>query len=557
MSITMKSIALNPLIWLILIAAILRIGWMETHYAIIEVEGGEYIRLAENIAAGQGYVGMREHAGPQIYFPPLFPIGIAALSALTHDYEIAGRAISIVAGIALVPIMFALALTLYGQTVAITCAGLVALHPMMVALSGTLYSESSFLTLLMGGIYLFVRIMQADTPTTAAIAGSGLLFGLAYLTRAEGFFIPFLLVGIIIISHQTGLLQTRHYLRTATLLLAVFLLTAAPYITWLTIQAGELHVEGKSPLNFIVGNRINMGMSYPEAAYGIDENLKETGAFFGRDIDGFSTVKREVSTIPYVIGMVRANLRSRMGQVLRASEYGGPLLIILACLGLAFSPWSKSRWSYDVLVGSVFAALLVMTSTTPIVYERYSISFFLPLALWASAGILVIWNFSIPILPTSHRLNSPLTSYGPTFLSFIIIGIITVSAISPVEQLYSFSDSAPRHMIIKEAGTWIRQAQFANHRIMAISLKVPYYAGAVQELFPGSSALLAIRYLERTSPDIVVLESRGLYRPYLRDWFEQGLPSPQFKKLKEFENMGHDKIVLYGHINQLAPQPIQ
>ena len=62
-------------------------------------EGAEYARIAENLRNGLGYVGIAT-PGPELLFPPLFPMLIAIGSMVTGDYEWAGRLIAIIFGVA-------------------------------------------------------------------------------------------------------------------------------------------------------------------------------------------------------------------------------------------------------------------------------------------------------------------------------------------------------------------------------------------------------------------------------------------------------------------------
>src|SRR5271166_1212128 len=68
----------------------------------IESEGAEYAKIAENLRNGVGFVGLVS-SGPQVNFPPLFPLLIAGASFVTHDYESAGRLVALVMG-ALLPL---------------------------------------------------------------------------------------------------------------------------------------------------------------------------------------------------------------------------------------------------------------------------------------------------------------------------------------------------------------------------------------------------------------------------------------------------------------------
>jgi len=102
----------------------------------IDTEGAEYARIAQNIVAGNGYVGIATE-GTQLFFPPLFPLLIAAVSFLTGDAEIAGRVINVVFGSLLVfPVCF-IGRRLFGEGIGLGGAALVAAHPYLVVMSST------------------------------------------------------------------------------------------------------------------------------------------------------------------------------------------------------------------------------------------------------------------------------------------------------------------------------------------------------------------------------------------------------------------------------------
>lgn len=171
-----------PLLALLLLALALRVFWALTQTSIIEIEGAEYARIAENLLRGTGYVGTMP--GPQLLFPPLYPLLIAATTLGTGNSELAGRVVSIMAGVGLVLAVYALAAWVYGSRVGLVAAMFTAAHPMLIALSGSVFSEAPYITLLTAGFYWSLRTAAGRGWVYPALAG--LCFGLAYLTRQEG-----------------------------------------------------------------------------------------------------------------------------------------------------------------------------------------------------------------------------------------------------------------------------------------------------------------------------------------------------------------------------------
>src|SRR5690348_15105966 len=137
-------------------------AWRYWGTGTIESEGAEYARLAQNLRNGAGYVGLVT-PGAQLNFNPGFPLLIAGTSAVTNDYELAGRIVALIMG-ALLPIaVFGIAYRLFNRRVAFIAAGLVMLHPLLLHLSFTVFSEGPYITLLLTAAYFAMRAL--DEPS--------------------------------------------------------------------------------------------------------------------------------------------------------------------------------------------------------------------------------------------------------------------------------------------------------------------------------------------------------------------------------------------------------
>jgi 4-amino-4-deoxy-L-arabinose transferase-like glycosyltransferase len=249
---------------LLAVALASRIGWWASRIAVIENEGTEYVRLAENWFAGRGYVGM--FGGTHVLFPPLYPGLIGPLSPALGG-ELSGRIVSLVSGLVLVALVYQLSRRLFGDTVGLIAGLLAAVHPLLVALSVSVYSESLAMSLVMCGAYLTVRAIE--TPTAWRVGGAGVAIGCAYLVRPEA--IAF--VGPVILAMAAA--ERRRggtwpdAIRKAMVALLSAVVVALPYIAHLSLQAGHFRWEGKSAINSLVNVRMQRGMSYPEAARGL------------------------------------------------------------------------------------------------------------------------------------------------------------------------------------------------------------------------------------------------------------------------------------------------
>jgi 4-amino-4-deoxy-L-arabinose transferase-like glycosyltransferase len=170
------------LILMLLLAALLRITlliWASTHGAVIDNEGAEYARIAQNLRSSHTYMGMFNN-GTQLNFPPLFPLMIAALSFVLPSTELAARVVNVTLGTALVVPLFKLAERMYNRKVACMVGVMAALHPLLIAGSVSTYSENPYLTFVMFGVYYVIRWVEEQRFETCILAG--VFFGLAYLS---------------------------------------------------------------------------------------------------------------------------------------------------------------------------------------------------------------------------------------------------------------------------------------------------------------------------------------------------------------------------------------
>src|SRR4051812_24601512 len=82
----------KPLVLLFLVGFTVRVGWVFAKTAVIENDGAEYARIAENLLQGRGYVGTM--GAPQLTYAPLYPVLIALLTPVFGNSEVAGRFIA-------------------------------------------------------------------------------------------------------------------------------------------------------------------------------------------------------------------------------------------------------------------------------------------------------------------------------------------------------------------------------------------------------------------------------------------------------------------------------
>jgi len=204
---------------------------------LVHPDGPAYLDLAASLARGEILAVLGG------YFSPLYPAAVSILAATGLGLELAGRFTAVLAGVALVPLVYAAARRLVGEPAAVATALVAAVQPALVKSSAQVLPETLAGALLLGWLVASL----AERPGRPATAG--VLAGATYLARPEG-----------VMLVPLGLWRLRHRPRGALLYLAVAVLVMAPVLLALRIEHGrwqisprEARIAGRSGATTFVG----------------------------------------------------------------------------------------------------------------------------------------------------------------------------------------------------------------------------------------------------------------------------------------------------------------
>jgi 4-amino-4-deoxy-L-arabinose transferase-like glycosyltransferase len=560
-------------------------GWAYLQTGAIESEGAEYARIAENLRNGVGYVGLVT-PGSELLFNPLFPLLIAGTSFFTHNYELAGRLVTLIMG-ALLPLpVFGIASRLFNRRVGFIAAVLTVLHPLLIHLSFTVFSEGPYTTLLLTGVYLVVRALDRSSTTLWLLVGG--VFGLSYLLRAEASAV-FALALLFSLVAAEGSCAVRCRRSVAAIL--VFLALALPEVVFLYKSTGKVRLEGKSTIFFYTGKRILAAETSPEVDYqspggrhevpspapNVESGFKwgEKWAFYGIDSHlkgmGFpmrphAEVIRETQTsLKDLFRLFAKGIRLNVPmlfQRLSSDWFGAPLLPALALLGALRRPWRGPQASSRLFVMLVAGAPVVTTFFALWNEARYYFVLVPLLSVWAANGLFEVglWTKTSGAAAGWKLLSRPMVS------QCIVPGLIglamMVSPLKGVRRLYVFSDSSLSSRADKEVGLWIGRQQNHPVRVMDLSIPLAYHAGAQFSYFPYCTGELALRYLDAAQVDYVVLRRGEKFTQYYAEWLTQGIPNHRGEVLHLSSVAGADKFVVfrwhrgdYADSSRVVPMP--
>lgn len=524
----------------VLIGLLLRIGWAWSHGLTIEQEGAEYARIAQNLLAGKGYVGIFNN-GVQLNFPPLYPAAIALVSLITGDAEIAARSLNIILGALLVVPVYRIAVLLYGRSAGIAAAVLVVLHPVLLAGSASTYSEGVYVTIVAFALWSLVRWVLYRRLSSGIAAGS--LLGAAYLVRPEAFVLAgFFGVGGLVFAAFVK--QRRETIRGSIALLAAFAVVAAPNVAFLTYYTGQLRIEAKGTLAYQWGQRINQGMSYAEAVNGIGPDLSEQGVFMRPNLDVIrSTSYSAADYVRFVLQAVKKNVGPIVTTMTGDAALGSPFLFALVVLGFFGTAWPRDRWLLHGLLVVYALTFVLVLMTVQELWFRYFYALFVMLLFWSANGAerLRVWTEATVEAVVGVRRIARGISVGVQCAALLLMLKVSFGYISSVDQFRESMRPAR-----KEAGLWLSRQDGPHERVMASELQTIYYAGADLMPLPYADSDLALRYIAKRNPDYIVLVGGApAGRPYADAWFENGIPSPNARLVYDEDKPGSERVKIF------------
>jgi 4-amino-4-deoxy-L-arabinose transferase-like glycosyltransferase len=520
---------------------------------IIGGDSYNFIVVARAFSEGRFYEGLKEP------IHPFFPWIIYLFSLITGEYEVSGKAVSLLFGtLTALPVYF-LARSIFTHKVALFAVLLLAINPAHVRHSADIMSEST---------YIFFFVTSIWLAWEASVQRKGYLFPLtglslaaAYLTRAEGivllFIIPFWL-------SLACLRDTRHALLKGllhiSLIVAVFTLGAMPYLIFIHKQKGQwLFTKQLAALQFIGSREAIIEATDSETAIAPIDNLKAVKAraqLKGSKPDSLKLAEWKEKGHYYMIGLYILNTYAKVFYL--------PLLPFLffglfkfispevtkqptKALALLKSLHLRRAAKYpraEYLLLSLF--LIYFIIFFKFAYTNYYLSgrYFLPLVvvgcLWGGAGLQVISEYLSKAFPSFRD-----TGFG---LSRATIALVAVSLVLTLPKDLKVKRS--HEIMQKVAGKWIKEHCPEKPPVIMGLEKVAFYAD-------GEFASISRVDLEYYEQLMVSIKSRGVeYLVFYKELIEQTNPNlfreinsdKDFTLLKEWtarEKEGSRHLMLY------------
>jgi len=132
---------------------------------------------------------------------------------------------------------------------------------------------------------------------------------------------------------------------------------------------------------------------------------------------------------------------------------------------------------------------------------------------------------------SSFAAAGSMTLARPVVSEFIIPGLIALATVLyPLKAVrqpqFIFAEGSPSTGVEKDVGLWIARQQ---HPVRIIDLAIPlsFHANAEWVMFPYCDADVALRFLDATRVDYIVLRRQMPFTKYYQQWVTQGIPDPR------------------------------
>ncbi|MBE0428843.1 MAG: glycosyltransferase family 39 protein, partial [Thermoleophilia bacterium] len=473
-------------------AVLLRVAATLTRQMVMADEVA-YVRIAENLAAGNGFVDV---TGGGTIYAPLLPMLMAGLGFLLRDFILSGYIVVIIfGGLLLIPV-YLLGRDLIGERVGLMAAALMAVQPFFISTSEFIYSEVLYIFFLLMSLFFGWHVLKEQRLKCGAAAG--ICLGLAYLAQPSTLYYLIGLLGLM----AAAAVRTRGLARmagAAGALLFAFLLFAAPYVTFLHAELGQWTFTDKS-----------MGGGLHSATHNI---RREDVAASERLLMSLTAEEKEPvvlalerdKTTPF--GFLLGNPGAAARNFLRQSFYFHesilsrvfPLwLLPLLGLGLFTREWTRQR-------AAAVGYLALMISPMLLVLAIYAHArFFMPYVslamIMVAAGWMRLEDWGRQTARCSFRgaWRERLAGWAPWLVGVaVLMPLLFYSGLMLKQRSYETQ--------YKEAGLWLKEHGGEGSRIMDRTYSAAYYAGGMFVLLPYADYEDMTAYARKRDVDYLIV----------------------------------------------------
>jgi len=420
---------------------------------------------------------------------------------------------------------------------------LLTFSPVFIPFSFSILAEPTYVALIYTGLWLFWT--QYNNPKTWKAGLLGFIFGLAFLTRIEGFanlfVIPFL-QGVLIFFGQPKENNFRRYVGWTTIFMLSFSLLAGAHIWRVSHKFGYFAIDERQVWTLIL--QAPDGRSYDEKLGGLDYspsqvNLDyvrahpEVQARFASNMSIKQTVKGYVKTVLVNLADLYQN---------KLNLLIGPLGLLFFCVGLY--ALFRSKHPRD---GFLVLAFLTFNLVGPLLYQvqiRYIAVIFPLMMLVAGIGIV---HLAGSVAALWKRTSATENALCVVFLFALLAAWIRplygfYSAPRTINGEYSPESLREPARIIKE----IKEKELLRPPILSARKGyLTYHAEAEPAALPYTNMEGLIKFCTLNKVDFLFLEYGHIGKHPFLAVFAAGKPLQEFALLYRGTDAFGRKLELY------------
>jgi hypothetical protein len=469
------------------------------HNTFEEWDGVMQLLAGKEIFSGSGYRGWASH-----FWPPLYSV-LAGLGSLVMPGFVAAKLVSLISGIILFHISFYFALEITkGKTIAVLTQVFLMINPTF--LISTIQAENHMLDSLFFVSAIWFLLRSIKTPNPGLLFATGLLCGLAGLTRYTSYvLVPASIIALI------ALFSFKNGLRYCLYLLAGFIVASSPWWIYNSIVHGSaLHTWQYMNIGFAV---------VPDA---------DQDKWWWQTQGSYSSISDIMKRMP------AAYIRNFAANVLLSVHFIGVATGVLIAFvwPSVFVSFLKLRPAYLLSI-LLSAGFFIALAGQAFVFDQVFLSWgvvFTILSLW----FILDWAGS---LSARFALLSKY-NFRRIFLVVLVIGGLVLTTVETTKYLNNTTDGGQLsdHRFLTEA-LQRHDSNIHNKTIMALHPARAYAAGSKFMMIP--------RYFEGSLAELVTY---GTLNERVLEY------APKFPTPRNNSSIRADYLVFDRHIERRLPQ---
>ena len=494
-------------------------------------DGTFYARVGAHLAAGKGITVDGQE--PYLVHPPFYPLLLGVVNLVSHDLEFSGHLVSMLAfSLTVVPLFF-LCRRIYSASTAHWASWLYFTNGFLLIHSNLVMTEALFIFLVMSLAFASHELIQSTRPSIFWAVVTGILGGLASLTRPEG--ILFYGAGILcLFLMREGSYVPR--IRLMSFSSVFFLLFFLPYAFLIHRQTGHLPVSDAAKELLLIRQRDvahpNQYLEVKQFLYGLTEDRTTIRLYqLIREFDLLECLRKDR------FALLRSFFPSLINRLLAMNPYlFGGLAFLLMGAAWFHSPWNERRKKSEA-----FLLLLLLTLLPQVLgafmVRRYLIYLTL-LLLWEAQGIEAVREWA----KTSFRLSAR-KSVGAA------LGICLFFASLSAAYLYRTLAHFPMSFETRELGLWMKRniPDVGREKVATRHPSFNFYSGTPAIWLPYVDQLEDLKsYLANHQARFFVVSNdlEPPFREAYRSLLEEAPSLPQGWRLIH-RIAGRSKVFLY------------